>query len=199
MDYYAVLGLNRNASSSQVKDAYLRLVRENHPDRFPDPDQRERAQARFKEITEAYNALKDDQQRADYDRSLTVQSMSPEEQAELYYRNGSSREKVKQYQEALQLFHEALRLRPDHGPYLVAVGRTLARDPTKARLAAEHFEKAIASDPTEKEPYLELGALLVRSGLAVRARRIFEAGLEQHPGDRELLELLARVGRGRDR
>lgn len=65
-DYYAVLGLGRNASEQEVKSAYRKLALQFHPDR--NPDDPEAAGEKFKEITEAYSVLIDHQKRAAYDR-----------------------------------------------------------------------------------------------------------------------------------
>jgi len=54
-DYYAVLGVPRDASADDIKKAYRRLARELHPDVNPDV----RTQERFKEITQAYEVLSD--------------------------------------------------------------------------------------------------------------------------------------------
>jgi molecular chaperone DnaJ len=63
-DYYAVLGVGRDASEAEIKKAYRKLAMESHPDRNKSPD----AEERFKEIAEAYEVLRDPQQRAAYDR-----------------------------------------------------------------------------------------------------------------------------------
>ena len=63
-DYYDVLGVARNASEEELKRAYRRLAMQYHPDRNPEPD----AEARFKEINEAYEVLGDAEKRARYDR-----------------------------------------------------------------------------------------------------------------------------------
>ncbi len=63
-DYYEVLGVSRNAQNADLKKAYRRLARQYHPDVNEDPN----ATERFKEISEAYEILSDDQKRAAYDR-----------------------------------------------------------------------------------------------------------------------------------
>jgi molecular chaperone DnaJ len=63
-DYYAVLGLSKDASAEDIKKAYRRLARENHPDAHPDDPEAER---RFKEIGEAYAVVGDDTRRREYD------------------------------------------------------------------------------------------------------------------------------------
>lgn len=65
-DYYQILGVARQASTDDIRMAYRRLARKYHPDVSTLPD----AEARFKEITEAYDALKDPRRRAAYDRLL---------------------------------------------------------------------------------------------------------------------------------
>jgi len=63
--YYDVLGLARTASAEDVKGAYRKLAKEHHPDRNPD---NHAAEHKFKEISEAYEILKDPNRRAAYDR-----------------------------------------------------------------------------------------------------------------------------------
>jgi molecular chaperone DnaJ len=63
-DFYRLLGVPRDCSEADVKKAYRKLAMEYHPDRNASAD----AEARFKEITEAYEVLRDPQKRAAYDR-----------------------------------------------------------------------------------------------------------------------------------
>jgi molecular chaperone DnaJ len=63
-DYYALLGCSRTATEPEIKKAYRKLAMEYHPDRNSAPE----AEARFKEITEAYEVLRDPEKRAMYDR-----------------------------------------------------------------------------------------------------------------------------------
>lgn len=62
-DYYAMLGVDRDAGPDEIKRAYRRLARELHPDVNPDPA----TQERFKEVTAAYEVLSDPQKRQMYD------------------------------------------------------------------------------------------------------------------------------------
>ena len=63
-DYYATLEVDRTANSAEIKKAYLKLARKYHPDVNKEPE----AEARFKEISEAYEVLSDGDRRAAYDR-----------------------------------------------------------------------------------------------------------------------------------
>lgn len=63
-DYYDVLGVARGASADELKKAFRRLAMQYHPDRNKEPE----AEARFKEINEAYEVLSDPERRAMYDR-----------------------------------------------------------------------------------------------------------------------------------
>jgi len=63
-EFYNLLGVARDAADADIKKAYRKLAMEFHPDRNPAPE----AEARFKEITEAYEVLRDPEKRATYDR-----------------------------------------------------------------------------------------------------------------------------------
>ncbi len=64
-DYYEALGVNKNATEAELKKAYRKLAKENHPDLHPGD---KAAEARFKEINEAYEVLSDKEKRAKYDQ-----------------------------------------------------------------------------------------------------------------------------------
>ncbi len=64
VDYYEVLGVDRDADAKAIKRAFLKKARSLHPDVNKEPD----AEERFKEVNEAYSVLSDEQKRSNYDR-----------------------------------------------------------------------------------------------------------------------------------
>ena len=66
MDYYKILGIDKQASNDEIKKAYRKMARTNHPDKFPEGE-REKATQKFQEISRAYEVLSDPEQRQIYD------------------------------------------------------------------------------------------------------------------------------------
>jgi len=71
-DYYQILGVEPDADAKAIKAAYRKLARKYHPDMNPD----EGAEAKFKEVAEAYQVLKDEQTRAEFDELRKYGSQS---------------------------------------------------------------------------------------------------------------------------
>jgi molecular chaperone DnaJ len=68
-DYYKALGVTKDASQAEIKKVYRKLARELHPDKNPGDAQ---AEARFKEVSEAYDVLSDPNKRKEYDEAQSL-------------------------------------------------------------------------------------------------------------------------------
>ncbi|POS79037.1 mitochondrial protein import protein MAS5 [Diaporthe helianthi] len=67
LDLYGLLGLEKTATPDQIKKAYRKAALQHHPDKVPE-DRREEAEAKFKQATQAYEILRDDEKREMYDQ-----------------------------------------------------------------------------------------------------------------------------------
>jgi molecular chaperone DnaJ len=68
-DFYATLGVSKDAKADEIKKKYRKLARELHPDKNPDD---KKAEERFKEVSEAYDVLSDDTKRKEYDEARAL-------------------------------------------------------------------------------------------------------------------------------
>ena len=75
-DYYSILNVDKTADESTIKKAYYKLAQKWHPDK--NPDSREQAEAKFKEISEAYGILSDENKRQQYDQFGVCDGEAPD-------------------------------------------------------------------------------------------------------------------------
>ena len=98
-DHYETLGVQRNASSDEIKKAYRKLARELHPDVNPS----EQAQEKFKSVTHAYEVLGDEQSRRNYDSGVSEAGFGFGDIFETFFGGGSRgpRSRAERGQDAL--------------------------------------------------------------------------------------------------
>jgi curved DNA-binding protein CbpA len=194
-DYYSVLGVPRTASTAEIRQAYARLAREKHPDRFPDPAQRAQAHEAFKDMTTAFNALSNDKSRREYDAGLErPRATGPEEIARSAYERAREHIEASQFHEAVELLRSAVHHAPNEARYHAGLAGMLARNPHWVREAIQEAEKAAQLEPRSPAHHVLIAELLLGQGLKLRARRAAEAALRLSPDDARALRVLAEAG-----
>lgn len=115
-DAYSVLGLKPGASPALVKQAYRQLVKIWHPDRFCDPQQKQEAEEKIKQINEAYNQLKSYQPGSanEFCQPKPTKIYANHSNASAFYNWGVENAKLGRYSEALADLTQAIRLNPYH-------------------------------------------------------------------------------------
>ena len=130
IDHYQLLGVAPSASAAEIRQAYARLARERHPDRFTDPAEKQRAQTALQDITTAFNALVNPKSRQEYDESRhRPQPRTPEEIARDAFERAQPLLEAGPLEEVVTLLRTAVHHAP--GP-----GRVPRRARARARAAS---------------------------------------------------------------
>jgi curved DNA-binding protein CbpA len=196
-DFYEILGIAKTASAGEVRQAYLRLVRERHPDRFPDPAQKQQAQDFFKHLTEAFNTLSNEKARQEYDAEQAQPKVTaPEEIAALAYDRGLKMIEARDFHEAVTLLRTAVQNGPGVARYHAGLARALVQNPNWIREAVEELDQAVKLEPKNPAFHFELAKILAAQGLKLRARRAAEAALALAPGHAAIQQLVTELGGG---
>ncbi len=196
-NYYDILGLPRNATTQQVRDRFRGLARELHPDRFRGDDKSE-AEARFQEITQAFNVLNDPGRRRDHDLELARPDslkQDASEAARVYLQRGIKAFRDKQYSQAAENFDRATQENPASAQswhYLAMACRGKRQWLPRAR---EAILKACDIDPMNAV-YLRLaGEIFADSGMNRRAKIYYQKALTWGGDDPEIRTALDRLQR----
>jgi curved DNA-binding protein CbpA len=192
-DLYEILGVEETTTAEEIRKAYKKLAIELHPDRFPDdPAKRDEATALFSKVTNAYNILKDEEERAEYDfarrlgfaggssapvskggsaggKSIDEDgnvSEARKKQARNQYEAGLVAHKGKNWSKCIQHYKEAARLDPTVADYPAYLGLAYHQQGLKTP-ANKAFEQAYKLDKKNKivrQHYTPPGAQKAESG-----------------------------------
>jgi curved DNA-binding protein CbpA len=196
-DYYQMLGVAPSASTAEIRQAYSRLAREKHPDRFTDPAEKQRAQSAFQDITTAFNTLMNPRSRAEYDETRHRPTpRTPEEVATHAFERAGPALEAGQLEEAITLLRTAVHHAPERAAYHAALGRALGRVPSFAREAVQALERATQLEPRNAAAFADLAVVLARQGLKLRAQKALETALRLAPRDARIARLAAELGLG---
>ena len=199
-DYYELLGVSTQATAAEIRQAYARLARDRHPDRFPDPEAKQRAQADLQELTTAFNALLSPRSRQEYDASRNRPVLrTPQDIARDAYERAQPLVEAGSLDDAVTLLRTAVHHAPNEAAYHAALGRVLARVPPAAREAIQALERATQLAPTNAAAFADLAAVLARQGMRLRAQKALEAAQRLAPRDPRVARVAAELGRSSDR
>jgi curved DNA-binding protein CbpA len=210
-DYYQMLDVGRNATTQEIKKAYFRLAKMYHPDRHVDTefsDMKEKLEAIFMAITEAYDTLTQEDTRDAYNLSLVsgINQQRTVDQKQSHQEDSKKRSAADQFNEGLnhyrgqnfwgaeESFRWAVRLDPSNAEYLFHQGLALAHMPRRLHDAAELLEKAISMAPSKIDYYIELGNLYSRNGLKKKAQNVFQDALKRYPNSDKVKQAIRNLG-----
>ena len=177
LDFYQLLGVERDATPAQIKRVYIQAAKRLHPDalsRLGLDELKQQANELFAEIAEAHSTLLDAKQRQSYDASLDGHSAvdaNQVAQAEALYRKGEILLRAGNFTGALDFLEAAARLWPEESDYQSAYGWALHRkNPPESERAREQLERAIALKGDSAEAHKRLGLVLKALGEDAAAR-----------------------------
>ncbi len=216
--HYDVLAVAQHASPTEVKNAYYQLARNYHPDRFrnhPDIQLHTRVESAFARITQAYETLKDERHRSNYDSKLEAlakvrrasdgpnlstppqpssdlndSSLSEQERAEFNFKEGMAALELGQVRSALGPFGSAARAVPGDARYRAYYGRALAAREETRRLAEAELQAALKLEPNSSEYRVMLAELYRDLGFAKRALSEAERAVSLGPNNTKARDLL---------
>lgn len=179
-DYYALLGVESNASAGAVKRAYFQLAKRYHPDalvRMGLMDVKDQAKDVFAAIAKAYEALSDPKRRRAYDEERASggsdQEVARLVQAETLYRKAEILLRAGQFGPALEFLRPCVELWPEDATYQGALGWALYRKaPPDLEAARTHLENAVKLDSKNAETHQRLSLVLRELGAHPAAEAI---------------------------
>lgn len=220
--HYDVLEVGREVSASELKQVYYRLARRYHPDRFRKAEAAlvSRIESAFARITQAYETLRDDRLRSNYNAKLEARKkaeqvadatpkpvapvtqpepaaetvaepvMPAAERAELQFKEGLAALELGQRKVALGLFGSAASAAPKEARYRAFYGQMLAGNEQTRRMAETELLAAVKLDSGNAEYRVMLAELYRDLGLKLRAKGEAERAVAADPNSRKARELL---------
>jgi curved DNA-binding protein CbpA len=197
-DYYHILGLPQNATTKQIRERFLELARERHPDRYQG-EGKAQIEADFQAITEAFNHLSDPERRREYDLNLVRPGGEGGETqaaqiAQAYVKRGY---KAKNYLEAAENFDRATQENPSDAQAWHYLALAASRRRAWMSRAAEASARACELAPMEVG-YLKLaGKLFAQLGQSTKAERYYSEALTWGGEDPEIQAAIDELKKGK--
>lgn len=197
-NHFDLLGVARDATEAQVREAYFRLAKRFHPDGQHEADlggTRDALEAIFRRLGEAYEVLRNPRIRVVYERNLAKAALAPPpdpsgpvtevfEAPDAAVEQAAESLAAERYWEVIRILERAV---PRADGALKQRGRVLlarayARTPDWAKQAEELLLTVVQQDPSHVEAHFHLGVIYRNQGLRGRALKSFHRVLELAPG-----------------
>jgi len=209
--HFEVLGVTRDATEAQVREAYFRLAKRFHPDVHHDAalsDLRDKLEEVFTRLGEAYEVLCSPRIRASYERDLARREgaearpsavTDPQREAELAaeaIQKGSESLAQERNWEAIRLFESAIPRAegPAKQQARVLLARAYAKNPGWVKQGEELLLAVLREEPDNVDALLQLGRIYRGQGLRSRALSTLRRALDLDPTREETRTLIAELG-----
>ena len=199
-DFYAVLGLPRNATEEQIRQRFRELARVRHPDRFQGAE-KDSAETDFQAITQAFNVLSDAERRRQHDVELlqpAAELSDPRQLARTYLQRGVKAYKEKSYLEAADNFDRATKADPASSQPWHHLALACAQRTEWLSRAVAAIERACELEPMNPSYRKQAGRICALAGQAERAALHYRKAIQwgdDDPAVRRALEELEKPSR----
>jgi len=189
IDYYALLGVNRDASEAEIRERFRSLAREAHPDRAP-LERRVEAEGKFQELAEAVNVLTHAERRKAYDFERSMVSAAGSSGADSdsvtqsYVSQGIQAFKDQLFAEAAGNFQLAVNHNPKDSRSQHYLGLAAARS-GDMRTAVRAREAAMALEPQNVLFLKDAGTVFRQAGLLLKAEKAYSEAVRWDPSAAE--------------
>lgn len=201
-NHFEVLGVARNASTMEIKNAYFALAKKHHPDRAgfqPGSPERKKIEDLFARISEAHGALTNDAARKEYEATLDLAQsglaggaeVNRILESEIAYQKAIILVRKGDFTGAIDFLRQAIGLYDKEPEYHLLLGWALYRAASKnkdvqgAKTGKTEIEKALARNERLSQGHFYLGLIAKSEGDIERAKRYFEKTVQLDPNHNE--------------